>query len=108
MIAQDRIPSDHRLAHVTGSAAHDGTSQPYTDEKQMRPRYLVSSIHAALAVTFILFSSHASLAAETVRYKPVPRETVEARLRQYNGKDTQREQTLKQMFSDAGCADQHV
>ena len=74
----------------------------------MRPHYLVSSIHAALAVTFILFSSHASLAADTVRYKPVPRETVEARLRQFSGKDTQREQALKQMFSDAGCADQHV
>ncbi len=52
----------------------------------------------AIAVMFALpaFSTD-------IRYKPVTRETVEARLRQYTGSDGQREETLKQMFVGAGC-----
>ncbi len=47
-------------------------------------------------------------AAETIRYNPVSREVVEARLRKYTGNDKQREGTLEQMFADAGCDDQHL
>jgi putative aminopeptidase FrvX len=46
--------------------------------------------------------------AEAFRFKPVPREVIETRLRQYAGNDKKREATLKQMFSDAGCDDQHL
>ncbi len=47
-------------------------------------------------------------ADETVRYKPVSREVVEARLKKYGGNDQQREATLKQMFGDAGCDQQRL
>ena len=47
-------------------------------------------------------------AQETIRYKAVPREVVESRLKKYGGNDQQREATLKQMFADAGCDGQHL
>ncbi len=47
-------------------------------------------------------------AQETIRYKAVPREVVESRLKKYGGNDQQREATLKQMFADAGCDSQHL
>jgi hypothetical protein len=47
-------------------------------------------------------------ADEAVRYKPVAREVIEARLKKYGGNDQLRETTLKQMFTDAGCDDQHL
>jgi hypothetical protein len=46
--------------------------------------------------------------AETLRFKPVSRAVVEARLGKYSGNDGQREATLKQMFVEAGCDDQHL
>ena len=46
--------------------------------------------------------------ADGVRYNPVAREVVEARLRRYGGDNRQREATLKKMFAEAGCDDQHV
>jgi hypothetical protein len=42
-------------------------------------------------------------AAESVRYNPVSREVVEARLSKYTGDNKQREATLKQMFTEAGA-----
>ena len=46
--------------------------------------------------------------ADSVRYNPVAREVVEARLRRYGGDNRQREATLKKMFAEAGCDDQRV
>jgi hypothetical protein len=46
--------------------------------------------------------------ADGVRYHPVAREVVEARLRRYGGDNGQREATLSKMFAEAGCDDQHV
>jgi len=46
--------------------------------------------------------------AEPVRFNPVPREVIETRLRQYAGTNAQREATLKHMFTEAGCDDQHL
>src|ERR1700682_2496581 len=46
--------------------------------------------------------------AEIFRYKPVAREIVEARLGRYTGNNKQREATLKKMFAEAGCDDQHL
>jgi putative aminopeptidase FrvX len=49
-----------------------------------------------------------AIAAESVQYKPVSRDIVEARLRRYGGNNKQREATIKQMFTEAGCDDQHL
>jgi Zn-dependent M28 family amino/carboxypeptidase len=49
-----------------------------------------------------------STSAQTTRYAPVTREAVEARLGKYAGNDQQREATLKQLFSEAGCDEQHL
>ena len=46
--------------------------------------------------------------AGTIRYKPVLRETVEARLARYAGNNFRREQTLKEMLTEAGCDHQHL
>src|SRR5262245_36110246 len=56
-----------------------------------------------------LFLAYALVnAAESVPYNPVSREVVEARLKKYSGNDKQREDTLKQMFAEVGCDDQHL
>jgi len=49
-----------------------------------------------------------AIAAESVQYKLVSRDIVEARLRRYSGNNKQREATIKQMFTEAGCDDQHL
>jgi|SRR5271165_128849 len=41
---------------------------------------------------------------EKVEYHPVARAIVEARLRRYKGNDQQREETLKELFIEAGCS----
>ncbi|MGA2000747.1 MAG: M28 family peptidase [Terriglobales bacterium] len=46
--------------------------------------------------------------AQTVQYKPLPPEIIQARLQKYAGNDQQREATLKQMFVEAGCDGQHL
>jgi putative aminopeptidase FrvX len=46
--------------------------------------------------------------AQRITYRLVPREAVEARLRQYLGTNQQREATLKKMFAEAGCDEQHL
>jgi hypothetical protein len=46
--------------------------------------------------------------AQTVRYLRLPREVVEKRLSRYAGSNTQREVTLKEIFSGAGCDSQHL
>jgi hypothetical protein len=46
--------------------------------------------------------------AEDVHYRAAPREVIEQRLGKYNGSDKQREATLKQIFTEAGCDDQHL
>ena len=57
---------------------------------------------------FSLIQVCSNLSAEDIRYKPVDRALVETRLKSYGGKDKQREVTLKTMFIDAGCDEQHV
>ncbi|HEY2498933.1 MAG TPA: M28 family peptidase [Candidatus Angelobacter sp.] len=59
-------------------------------------------------VPAILLFSWACVSAQNVQYKPVSREIVESRLEKYAGNDKQREATLKQMFTDAGCGDQQI
>ncbi|MGA2813675.1 MAG: M28 family peptidase [Candidatus Acidiferrum sp.] len=52
--------------------------------------------------------SCASLRADSVQFSPISRETVEARLQRYAGSNAQREATLKSMFGEAGCDEQHL
>lgn len=47
-------------------------------------------------------------AAGSVKFHPVPRQVIEERLGKYAGKNEQREATLKQLFSDAGCDGEHL
>jgi peptidase M28-like protein len=42
-------------------------------------------------------------AGDSLRFSPVARVIVESRLRQYQGNNEQRETTLKQLFTEAGC-----
>ncbi|MHB8216155.1 MAG: M28 family metallopeptidase [Candidatus Sulfotelmatobacter sp.] len=59
----------------------------------------------ATLVSVIFFTGAAT---NDVRCKPVSREVVETRLHRYGGDNRQREITLKQLFVEAGCDDQHI
>jgi Zn-dependent M28 family amino/carboxypeptidase len=61
----------------------------------------------AIAV-FVLPLSWVGAAAQEAQFKPVSREVIEARLEKYPGDDKQREESLKRMFGEAGCDDQHL
>jgi hypothetical protein len=71
----------------------------------MRP--ILRFLFPALAISFLL---HPLLRAtpDNVRFSLVSREVVEARLGRYGGNNEHREATLKKMFSEAGCDDQHL
>jgi len=56
----------------------------------------------------LLLHAWPNAAADGVRYNPVSRELIETRLGKYKGNDQQRETTLKQLFAEAGCDDQHL
>jgi hypothetical protein len=64
--------------------------------------------HAVTACFVLLLHAGINAPAKSFRYNPVSREVVEARLRKYAGSNKQREITLKQMFSEAGCDEQHL
>jgi hypothetical protein len=72
----------------------------------MRPRRRVP-LHFLTIISFILCASLTS-DADSIRYRLVSREMVEARLKKYAGDDRQREATLKQMFAEAGCGEQQI
>jgi hypothetical protein len=66
-----------------------------------------------LGLVFLL-SFHAIInagrvvAGDSFRFTPVSRDVIEARLKKYQGNDQQREATLKGLFGEAGCDDQHL
>ncbi len=62
----------------------------------------------AAAATVLLLHAWIVATAETLQFSLVSRERIEARLRKYTGDNKQREATLKQMFTDAGCDGQHI
>ena len=61
-----------------------------------------------LATMVLLLLAWNNGAADSVRYNPVSREVIETRLEKYAGNDQKREATLKQLFTEAGCDDQHL
>src|SRR5438876_1712006 len=60
------------------------------------------------AAMVLLVHSWIGATAENLRYSPVSRDVVETRVVKYAGNNKQREATLKQMFAEAGCDDQHL
>lgn len=62
----------------------------------------MNSRHAV--VLFCMALCCAGARAQSVHYSPVTREVIQARLREYGGKDAERESKLKAMFAEAGCA----
>jgi len=56
----------------------------------------------------LLLAGAFGVAAQTLVFRPVAREVIEARLGKYKGRDAQREETLKEMFRDAGCDGEHL
>jgi aminopeptidase-like protein len=64
--------------------------------------------NSTVAVMVLLLQSWVGVFAATVRYSPASRQVVEERLAKYAGSNQQREATLKQLFTDAGCDDQHL
>jgi Peptidase family M28 len=69
---------------------------------------LAIDVSRAVALVVLLLYSSISSAANSIRYATVSREVVETRLGRYLGNNKQREATLKQMFAEAGCDDQHI
>jgi Peptidase family M28 len=67
-----------------------------------------SKFFLVATVVALMHQSWVAASAQSVRYAPVSRLVVEARLGRYAGNNKQREATLKQMFSDAGCDSQHL
>jgi hypothetical protein len=74
-------------------------------ERMRRP--VLRFLFPALAVNLLLHPC-VRAAPYNVRFNPVSRERVEARLGKYAGDNGQREATLKKMFGEAGCDDQHL
>ena len=66
-----------------------------------------SKFRAATALLFLAHSWTGAI-AESIRFKLVSRDVVEARLRKYTGSNKEREATLRQLFSEAGCDGQHL
>lgn len=71
------------------------------------PGYITRSKSWPITILAMLLLDSAGATARNAQFKPVSREIIEARLRRYTGDDKQRKETLKQMFSEAGCDDQH-
>jgi hypothetical protein len=71
-------------------------------------RNLVSrpTLSCLAILAFLPFTSIDST-AQSVRFELVPRDVILNRLEQYKGNDQTRAATLKRLFSEAGCDDQH-
>src|SRR5690242_14046745 len=67
-----------------------------------------SRSHVVTVCLLLLLHAGINAPAESFRYNLVSRQVVEARLGKYAGNNKQREITLKQMFSEAGCDEQHL
>lgn len=66
----------------------------------------------AIVLAFLGFASAVARPADDLatglHYKLVSRELVESRLKRYAGNDREREQTLKQIFAEAGCTNDRL
>jgi Zn-dependent M28 family amino/carboxypeptidase len=62
----------------------------------------------ALGIILVLVHAWTDSTAQSVRFSPASREVVEGRLRKHTGNNGQRKATLRQIFAEAGCDDQHL
>jgi hypothetical protein len=85
---------------------HERAAVPRLYAGDMRNRSTGWQFWAAAAI--LLLHSWIGAAEERIRYNLVSRDVVESRLRQYAGDNKQREATLKQLFTEAGCGEQHL
>ncbi len=65
-----------------------------------RRRYLLFAVS--------LLQLAAAAQAQTIRSRPVPQSVVESRLQRYAGNDSQRAATIKEIFTQVGCAGDHL
>jgi aminopeptidase-like protein len=57
---------------------------------------------------FTPLRDYSTYTEDPIRYDPASQLVIENRLQKYGGNDKQREETLRQMFSQAGCDDAHL
>jgi hypothetical protein len=74
----------------------------------MNMNNLIARLRLGSLAIMVLLPNAWNRAAADFRYDPVSREIIETRLEKYKGNDQQREATLKQLFAEAGCDDQHL
>jgi hypothetical protein len=74
----------------------------------MNMNNLIARLRLCSLAIMVLLPNAWNRAAADFRYDPVSREIIETRLEKYKGNDQQREATLKQLFAEAGCDDQHL
>jgi hypothetical protein len=65
-------------------------------------------IAAVVALTAMPGANTREPEPETLRYGSVKQEVVNARLKEYGGDNKQREATLKRLFEEAGCDEEHL
>lgn len=81
-----------------------GEAIPYHGRMFNRTTYL-SLLSSAI---LIVLQAWPAATAQSLRYNRVSRDVVEKRLGEYAGDNSQREATLKRIFTEAGCDDQHL
>jgi aminopeptidase-like protein len=69
-----------------------------------RPMWFLLVIGLAIVAS----QSYLSGQADPIRFDLASQQVIESRLRRYIGNDKEREDTLKNMFREAGCDDQHL
>ena len=72
------------------------------------PKVKLRIFFCSVAILVLAVRGWTGAAAESVRYHPVARQVIEERLGKYAGKNQQREATLKQLFTEAGCDGEHL
>lgn len=68
----------------------------------------IAKVCAFAVLAWLLVHSAFAADSSNIQYLKVSREVIEARLQKYTGDDRRRENTLKQMFAEAGCDREHL
>jgi hypothetical protein len=103
----------NEAARPSGAQSHPASHNPPAFTNRCRDRdnvnrmLIYTKLYCISTVALLLNATIAS-SVENFKYYPVRREIVEARLEMYKGNNRQREATLKQLFTEAGCDEQHL
>jgi Zn-dependent M28 family amino/carboxypeptidase len=74
----------------------------------MRMSHLAGLLRLGAVAASLLLQPSNEFSGQNLQYAPVSREVIVDRLLKYRGNDKQREATLKQLFTEAGCDDAHL